>query len=140
MIFSKKPKQTVEQTGVGSSQQKPIEPSANSGGHGEIELEAAMSLPERASQTGSEGSLLGKASSTIKAPFVKVSQRMRKKLRDTAIDRARTRILIAGQTPETLAAETLEIVVREEEDKLKNQIKEKGLLFVVASLGLGWWF
>lgn len=137
MIFSKK---TKKQAAGDSSLHKPVVTPDNSARLDEIELEEEMSLPEQLSQADSGGSLLDKASSTIKAPFVGLSQRVRQKLRDTAIDRARTRILIAGQTPETLAPETLEIVVREEEDKLKNQIKEKGLLFVVASLGLGWWF
>ncbi|NHO87842.1 hypothetical protein G8768_12830 [Pseudoteredinibacter isoporae] len=72
-------------------------------------------------------------------PFRNVKTKLRTNIRDKAIERARTRILIAGQQPENLPLETLEIVVREEEDKIKNQIKEKGLLFVIASLGLGWW-
>jgi|GEM_PF-2166226 len=106
-------------------------------------LEADMSLPEKAqpesAPTGQDIGLVKRIGASLKSPFSGINQRLRQKLRATAIERARTRILIAGQTPEALPAETLEVVVREEEDKLKNQIKEKGLLFVVASLGFGWW-
>jgi len=35
-----------------------------------------------------------------------------------------------------MSQEDLEVVVREEEDKIKGSIKEKGLLAVLALLGL----
>lgn len=57
-------------------------------------------------------------------------------IRNKAIERARTRIIVAGSDPRTFSQEDLEIVVKEEEDKLKNSIKEKGLLAVLALLGL----
>ena len=57
-------------------------------------------------------------------------------IREKAIARARTRIIIAGQNPMQFSQEDLEVVVREEEDKIKSSIREKGLLAVLALLGL----
>ncbi|MCV6626225.1 MAG: hypothetical protein OIF38_09020 [Cellvibrionaceae bacterium] len=100
------------------------------------ELEAVAAPRAQAEQQAGVGQRIG---ATVSAPVRGLSRHMQRKIRNKAIERARTRILIAGQKPENLPAETLEIVVREEEDKIKSQIKEKGLLFVIASLGLGWW-
>ena len=57
-------------------------------------------------------------------------------IRNKAIDKARTRIIVAGNDPRKFSQEDLEIVVKEEEDKIKQSIKEKGLLAVLAMLGL----
>ena len=57
-------------------------------------------------------------------------------LRDKAISRARTRIIIAGKQPSDFSEDDLEIIVREEEDKLKNAIKQRGLLAVLALFGI----
>lgn len=57
-------------------------------------------------------------------------------IRNKAIDRARTRIIVAGNDPRNFNQEDLEIVVKEEEDKIKQAIKEKGLLAILAALGL----
>ena len=59
-------------------------------------------------------------------------------LRDKAIKRAETRIIIAGRSPGDLSSNDLEIVVREEEEKMKSEIKEKGLLAILALLGISW--
>ena len=64
-----------------------------------------------------------------------VSNKYRNFIRDKAIDRARTRIIVAGNDPRNFTPEDLEIVVKEEEDKLKQSIKEKGLLAILAVLG-----
>jgi len=42
---------------------------------------------------------------------------------------------VAGNDPRNFTPEDLEIVVKEEEDKLKQSIKEKGLLAILAALG-----
>lgn len=111
-------------------------------------FDAAMNLPASKEDEELEAileaevespSFTQKLGDKITRPFRNVKTKLRGNIRNKAIERARTRILIAGQQPENLPLETLEIVVREEEDKIKNQIKEKGLLFVIASLGLGWW-
>ncbi|NNC98985.1 MAG: hypothetical protein HKN85_02265 [Gammaproteobacteria bacterium] len=65
-----------------------------------------------------------------------VPRKYRSYIREKAIDRARTRIIIAGSNPMQFSQEDLEVVVREEEDKIKSSIKEKGLLAVLALFGL----
>lgn len=62
----------------------------------------------------------------------------KKIIRDKAISRAKTRIIIAGRTPEEFSQEDLEVVVQEEESKIKSDIKSKGLLAVLALLGVSW--
>jgi len=57
-------------------------------------------------------------------------------IREKAINRARTRIIVAGNDPRNFSQEDLEVVVKEEEDKIKSSIKEKGLLAVLALFGL----
>jgi len=65
-----------------------------------------------------------------------IPKKYRSFIREKAINRARTRIIIAGNDPRDFSQEDLEIVVKEEEDKIKQSIKEKGLLAVLAMLGL----
>jgi len=70
-------------------------------------------------------------------PYVDVVPRKyRSYIREKAIDRARTRIIVAGNDPRKMSSEDLEVVVREEEDKIKSSIRDKGLLAVLALLGL----
>ena len=65
-----------------------------------------------------------------------IPSKYRDHIRKKAIDRARTRIIVAGNDPRKMSQEDLEIVVREEEDKIKSWIKQKGVLAVLALLGL----
>nr|WP_217434967.1 hypothetical protein [Marinifaba aquimaris] len=65
-------------------------------------------------------------------------QKYKQALRDKAIKRAKTRIILAGKQPEDFCVEDLEVVVQEEEEKLKSEIKEKGFLAVLALLGISW--
>lgn len=57
-------------------------------------------------------------------------------IREKAISRARTRIIVAGGDPAKFTADDLEVVVREEEDKIKGSFKEKGIMALLALLGL----
>ncbi|RBP48687.1 hypothetical protein [Arenicella xantha] len=65
-----------------------------------------------------------------------VPSKYRGYIREKAIDRARTRIIVAGNDPRKMSVEDLEVVVREEEDKIRHSIRDKGLLAVLALLGL----
>ncbi len=65
-----------------------------------------------------------------------VPDRFKQHIREKAIDRARTRIAVAGSDPAKLSQQDLEIIVKEEEDKIKGSIKEKGVLAVLAVLGI----
>lgn len=69
-------------------------------------------------------------------PIKAVPRKYRSVIRDKAIERARSRIVVAGSDPRQISEQDLEIVVREEEDKIKSSIREKGLLAVLALLGL----
>lgn len=70
---------------------------------------------------------------------LRLPKKLRQKIRDTAIRRAQTRILLAGRRVEDFAEHELEFVVAEEEEKIYGNLKEKGLLALAAALGLGWW-
>ena len=70
--------------------------------------------------------------------FAPITSRYKSVIRDKAIARAKTRIILAGRTPEEFKPEDLEVVVQEEEEKIKSAIKEKGLLAVLALLGISW--
>ena len=65
-----------------------------------------------------------------------ISKRYRSAIREKAIKRAQTRIVLAGRKPEDFSPEDLEVVVHEEESKIQSEIKEKGLMAVLALLGL----
>ncbi|GAA6136425.1 hypothetical protein NBRC116583_01720 [Arenicella sp. 4NH20-0111] len=76
-------------------------------------------------------------SKSITIPYVGgIPSKYRRFIREKAIDRARTRIIVAGNDPRKMRQDDLEVVVKEEEDKIKSSIKEKGLLAVLALLGL----
>jgi len=71
--------------------------------------------------------------------LVKSTQkRVSGRLREKAIARAETRILLAGRKPADFSPDELEIVVQEEEAKVKGELKEKGVLALLALLGLSW--
>lgn len=61
-------------------------------------------------------------------------------VREKAISRAQTRILLAGRKADEFAEEELEVIVKEEEDKINSSIREKGLLAVLAALGFNLFF
>lgn len=65
-----------------------------------------------------------------------IPQKYKASIREKAIKRSETRILLAGRKPEEFKSEELEVIVKEEEDKIKSHIREKGLLAVLALLGL----
>ena len=69
-------------------------------------------------------------------PLNPLVNRYRSAIREKAIQRAKTRIILAGKTPEDFSAEDLDVVVCEEESKIKSEIRDKGLLAVLALLGL----
>ncbi|GLR72012.1 hypothetical protein [Agaribacter marinus] len=72
----------------------------------------------------------------MKNPFSSISKKFKRAIRDKAIGRAKTRIIIAKSKPEDFSAEELEVIVQEEESKIYSSIREKGLLAVLAVLGI----
>ena len=71
--------------------------------------------------------------------MLNVKGKIEKKIRSKAIKRAQTRIILAGKTPQDFNEDELEIIVKEEEDKILGSAKEKGLLVLVSLLGLSLW-
>lgn len=64
-----------------------------------------------------------------------ISNKYRHKLREKAIERSKVRIALAGRKVEDFDQDELEIIVREEEEKLRNQLL--GSVGVAALLVLG---
>lgn len=69
-------------------------------------------------------------------PFSNLSNKVKGAIREKAISRAKTRIVIAQKRPEEFSPEELEVIVQEEEAQIYSSIREKGLLAVLAVLGL----
>ncbi|MET1218193.1 MAG: hypothetical protein ABWW63_01015 [Glaciecola sp.] len=66
-----------------------------------------------------------------------IKQKYRQAIRDKAIDKAKVRILLCERDLADFSEEELEIIVQEEEREIYSAIKEKGLLAVLAVLGIG---
>lgn len=71
--------------------------------------------------------------------MLNVKSKIAEKIRDKAIQRANTRIILAGKTAGEFSEEQLEVIVREEEDKIKGNAKERGMMVLAAMLGLSLW-
>ena len=69
-------------------------------------------------------------------PLAPLANRYQSIIRNKAIERAKTRVILAGRAPEDFSPDDLEVVVSEEEQKIKSEIRDKGLLAVLALLGL----
>ena len=65
-----------------------------------------------------------------------IPSKYRQRLREKAIDNAKTRIALAGNQASNMSQQDLEIIVKEEEDKIHSSVKEKGLLAVLAFFGI----
>jgi len=69
----------------------------------------------------------------------KGKNRIDRYVREKAISRAKTRIYLHGKRPEDYEADMLEAIVKEEEDKIKSEFKDKSILMLIAALGLSFW-
>ena len=58
-------------------------------------------------------------------------------IREKAIEKAKVRISLSGRILDEYSMEELEIIVKEEEDAIKDDIKSKGLYTIMAFLGFG---
>lgn len=70
-------------------------------------------------------------------PFSKVNLKFKQAIREKAIKRTETRIVLAKKKPRDFTEDELEVIVQEEESKIYSTIKEKGVLAVLAVLGIG---
>jgi len=66
-----------------------------------------------------------------------LSAGLRMKVREKAIENAKTRILLNQKKVEDFCDDELEILVKEEEDKIRANFKTKGLYALLALLGIG---
>ncbi|WP_075185249.1 dihydrouridine synthase [Teredinibacter haidensis] len=75
----------------------------------------------------------------IRAGLAKLKDRVDIRVREKAIERAKTRIYLHGRKPEDYDQDVLEVIVKEEEDKIKSEFKDKSILLLLAALGLSFW-
>lgn len=68
--------------------------------------------------------------------FESTFKRYNKHLREIATSRAEKRIVAEGSKVEDVSADDLEVMVQEEEDKLKDEMQQQGILALLALLGL----
>lgn len=68
----------------------------------------------------------------------KSKERLQLKLREKAIMRTRARLIENRVDIDELSDEELEVIIRDEEDKLLDEYKTKGLIALLALLGISW--
>ena len=75
----------------------------------------------------------------MKLPNIKEKylQKYRSKIRERAITQAKARIALAGKKVRDFDQDELEIIVRNEEDKVKNNLKQSGVVALLLILGIG---
>lgn len=77
-----------------------------------------------------------KIKSGITTSTEKVMANYRNKIREKAIERAKSRIIMNRKDISDFSEEELEVIVREEEDKIKDSFKTKGIYAGLALLGI----
>jgi hypothetical protein len=60
----------------------------------------------------------------------------RSRIREKAILQAKSRIALAGRQVRDFAQDQLEIIVFEEEEKIKSKLRQSGLIAILITLGL----
>jgi len=60
----------------------------------------------------------------------------RSRIREKAILQAKSRIALAGRQVRDFAEDQLEIIVYEEEEKIKSRLRQSGLIAILITLGL----
>ena len=78
----------------------------------------------------------GKKHNVLRRGYHKVKRKYAGKIRDKAIERAKTRIYLHGRKPEDYEPDILEVIVKEEEDKIISDYKSRGIVALIAALGL----
>jgi hypothetical protein len=75
---------------------------------------------------------------SIKGLPGKTREKFYLKLREKALKRTRARLVESRVNIEELTDEELEVIIADEEDKLIGEYKTRGLLALLAMLGLSW--
>ena len=68
----------------------------------------------------------------------KIRSKARERLREKALSRTHARLVISGVDIDTLSDDDLEIIIRDEENKLVDEYKSKGIIALLALLGISW--
>ncbi|WP_456431881.1 hypothetical protein [Nitratifractor sp.] len=68
----------------------------------------------------------------------KTRQLFAERLREKALLRTRARLVESGVDIDSLSDEELEMIIADEEDKLLGEYKTKGIVALLALLGLSW--
>lgn len=66
----------------------------------------------------------------------KLLYRYRDTIREKAIARAKARIALSGRSPAALSEDELEVIVKEEEDKIKQVIYGSSIAAIMLVLGI----
>ncbi len=68
----------------------------------------------------------------------KTREKFFERLRERAILRTRARLVESGVDIDKLSDEELEVIIADEEDKLIGEYKSRGLIALLALLGISW--
>jgi len=68
----------------------------------------------------------------------KTREKFLERLRERAILRTRARLVESGVDINRLSDEELEVIIADEEDKLIGEYKSRGLIALLALLGISW--
>ena len=66
----------------------------------------------------------------------KLIQKYSGAIREKAISRAKARIALSGRSPSELSEDELEVIVKEEEDQVKQMIYGSGIAAIMLFLGV----
>lgn len=88
-----------------------------------------MNLPEDETHSAKRGNV-------VRRGYDRVRRKYRSRIRNKAIERARTRIYLHGRRPEDYEPDILETIVKEEEDRIMGEYKSRGIVALMAALGL----
>lgn len=78
----------------------------------------------------------GKSRNPLRRGYDSIKRKYRGRIRNKAIERAKTRIYLHGRRPEDYEPDILETIVKEEEDKIISEYKSRGIVALMAALGL----
>ena len=65
-----------------------------------------------------------------------LSKKVRLKIREKAFSNMQYRVIASGGNIDKLSSDDLEVLVKEEEDKIISAYKDKGIVFLLALIGL----
>lgn len=86
----------------------------------------------RSAATGESGGVMGKINDLKES----MQDKYRSKIRERAITQAKARIALSDKKFEDFSEDELEIIVKDEEDKVKRNLKQSAVVALLITLGL----